>query len=42
MPELEEHNSPVQLVRKDCSGLQCMANHALMFAKMRRVADQLR
>jgi hypothetical protein len=42
MPELEEHNSPVQLVRTDCSGLQCMANHALMFAKMRRVADQLR
>ena len=43
MPEMEEDQADMVLAHKTgCSGLLCTANHALMFAKMRRVADQLR
>ena len=42
MPEMEDQADLVLAHKMGCSGLLCVANHALMFAKMRRVADQLR
>ena len=40
MPAIEEHRD--LLAKKDCTGLRCLAHHALMFAKLSRVAMQLR
>lgn len=42
MPEMEDQADAALAHKMGCSGLLCVANHALMFAKMRRVADQLR
>lgn len=42
MPELEDQRDMALAHKMGCSGLVCVANHALMFAKMRRVAEQLR
>ena len=45
LPDLDEHedrNAEGWKAKTSCTGLLCSANHALMFAKMQRVAQQLR
>eukprot|EP01045_Picozoa_sp_COSAG04_P024382 COSAG04_NODE_3035_length_3250_cov_2.899714_3_plen_112_part_00 len=42
MPALDLEHRQLTSPAEACTGLMCVAHHSLMFAKMRRVAQQLR